>query len=710
MLGIPSRLPRSLLIGLVATWVAIPVDAGEDIGWPREFRTPEGERVVVFQPQLDALEGDRLTGRAAVSVNPSDSDERIFGAVWFDARIETDRDARTVEIVDLVIPQVHFADASGEDEGRLAELLEKEVPKMDLDISMDRVLTSLGVSEVRQAAAEGLNNEPPEIIFSSTPTVLVLFDGAPVLQDIEGAELRYVVNTPFVIVNDPSAGSYYLFAGHDTWYRSNQVIGPWWVAEQVPDEITGLVPVEEEESEAEADSEEPREPPAIIVRTEAAELVVTDGESEFRPFAGGQLLYVSNTDSDVVVEIATQRHFVLLSGRWFAASSLDGPWSFVVPNELPESFLAIEADGEMAHLRASVAGTREADESVLDTQIPQTAAIRRDATIEVDYDGEAQFEAIEGTDLEWAINTETQVLESGNQYFAVEAGAWYTASSPDGPWQVATEVPDAIYKQPATSPTYNTTFVHVYDSTPSVVYVGYHPGYLWSFHPWGCMFWGTGWHHPAWIGHRHFPRHPTWGFHVRWDPFWGWSLGTSWSHGWFSFGMSWSSWGHTSRSAWVGANSWNAGFRAGYQAGRRSQFSRNQNLYDRPRNRARNADVARAGGAGGAAGGMALADQANNVFSDRDGNIYRRNSDGSWQQRQQGQWREASGEVAERAGTQARAAEGSGTRAGQRTAQQNRSGGTTRSLNRESNARQRGSARTQSFNRGGRRSGAARRR
>ncbi len=709
MLGHQAQLSRGLFVGLSAMLIAIPVVAGEDIGWPREFNTPEGERVVIFQPQLDALEGDRLKGRSAVAVTPAASDERIFGAVWFEARIETDRDSRTVDVIDLTVPRVHFADSLGEHEIRLVDQLEREVPKMDLDISMDRVLTSLGVSESRLTAAKGLNNEPPEIIFATTPTVLVLFDGAPVMQAVEGADLRYAVNTPFVIVNDPSRDRYYLYAGHDTWYRSNQAVGPWEIAQRVPDEISRLVPVDEEESES--DGEEPSVPPAIIVRTEPAELIVTEGEPELGPLAGGQLLYVTNADSDVIVEIATQRHFVLLSGRWFAAASLDGPWNFVAPDELPESFLAIESDGDMAHLRASIAGTQEAEESALDAQIPQTAAIRRDATIEVEYDGAAQFEAIEDTDLKWAINTETQVLESGNQYFAVDAGVWYTASSADGPWAVATEVPDAIYKQPATSPTYNTTFVYVYDSTPSVVYVGYHPGYLWSFHPWGCPFWGTGWHHPAWIGHRHFPRHSTWGFHVRWDPFWGWSMGTSWSHGWFTWGMTWSTWGRTSRSAWVGANSWNAGFRAGYQAGRRNQFARNQNLYNRPQNRSRNADRSRLAAASSTAEGRSLGEQANNVFADRDGNVYRRNSDGSWQQRQEGQWREATGQVAERAGTPAGAAPGSNNRTGQRAAQQRaRTGGGNRSLNREANARQRGSARTQNFNRSGGRAVGTRRR
>ena len=241
--------------------------------------------------------------------------------------------------------------------------------------------------------------------------MLVFIEGEPVLQPIEGTDFRHVVNSPFVIVNDPGQRLFYLYAGHDTWYRASQVAGPWEIASRVPESVTRLIPPEEAQAEEQASAagqgERPAEPPYIIVRTREAELIVSDGRPEFHPMAGGELLYMSNTDSDVVMEITTQRNFVLLSGRWFAAPSLEGPWSFVAPDELPESFLEIEADGEMAHLRASVAGTVEAEEAVLDSLIPQTATIKRDATIEVEYDGEAQFDDIQGTELQWAINTES---------------------------------------------------------------------------------------------------------------------------------------------------------------------------------------------------------------------------------------------------------------------------------------------------------------
>ena len=39
-------------------------------------------------------------------------------------------------------------------------------------------------------------------------------------------------------------------------------------------------------------------------------------------------------------------------------------------------------------------------------------------------------------------------------------------------------VPAAIYTIPASSPLHYVTYVHIYEATPTVVYVGYTPGYM----------------------------------------------------------------------------------------------------------------------------------------------------------------------------------------------------------------------------------------
>ena len=56
----------------------------------------------------------------------------------------------------------------------------------------------------------------------------------------------------------------------------------------------------------------------IIVASEPTELIVTDGALQYTPLAGGELLVVSNTESDVLREVASQRIYVLISGRWFS--------------------------------------------------------------------------------------------------------------------------------------------------------------------------------------------------------------------------------------------------------------------------------------------------------------------------------------------------------------------------------------------------------
>jgi hypothetical protein len=47
---------------------------------------------------------------------------------------------------------------------------------------------------------------------------------------------------------------------------------------------------------------------------------------------------------------------------------------------------------------------------------------------------------------------------------------------------VATSRPDDVESIPASNPHYNVKYVHVYDSTPDVVYVGYTPGYYGSYY------------------------------------------------------------------------------------------------------------------------------------------------------------------------------------------------------------------------------------
>jgi hypothetical protein len=681
------RIALFLLLGPFAVTQA----SGQEEGWPREIDTAKG-LVVLYQPQLDVFEGNHLEARAAVSVIPTGKTEPVFGAVWLKSLVETDLDTRTVEILDVEVPRVRFPGSTAEQEQDLSQFLERQIPNWDMSLSLDRLLAMMELVDKRRMVDEGFDNTPPKILLATYPAILVIIDGEPQLRDVEGTELKHVVNTTFLLVFVPQNGTYYLYAGNEQWYTARQVAGPWQITPSVPSQVAALAPIEEErEAEREAQqaaaaegetveaAAEPSQPPAILVATEPTELIVTDGDPKWGPIEGNELLYVTNSESDVLMEVESQRYFVLLSGRWFASKSLEGPWSFVASDGLPESFAEIPAESDLAHLRVWVAGTEEAEEAVLEASVPQTSTIKRDATIQVEYDGNPRFEKVEETQLEYAVNTSYQVLRYGNKYYCANEAVWYEADNPLGPWKVAVAIPEEIQKIPPSSPVYNVKYVYIYDSTPEVVYVGYYPGYTHSYVYNGCVVYGTGWYYSPWWGTYYYPRPATWGFHVRWNPWRGWGFGFSYSTGRFTFGIGFGGWrGWYRRGLWGprGHRGYRRGYNRGYRSGARAGYragSRNQNIYRRQQNAGRNAATTRA--RTGQQPRTSTTRQ-NNVAADRNGNVAQRTQSGDWQ-----------------------------SRAGSRP-----SSSTSQSLNRTQNARQKGTARTQRSRGGGGRRGGGRRR
>jgi hypothetical protein len=731
------------LLTLIA-FTAAPCLAQEDGGWPREIVT-DAATIVVYQPQPESFEEQRITGRAAVAVTMAGQSEPQFGAVWIDATVHTDRDERIVTVTDITIPRVRFPDASEENQQKLADLLESEMPNWDMTMSLDRLLTSLGLDNTAVPTSAGLKNEPPVILVRDEPAILVMIDGDPVQKDApDTSNLQYVINTAFTIIHSNSTNRYYLFAGEDSWYETSDLEGSWTLTTNVPSEVAALAPPPEEQDPppegAEAEEpEEPGPPPAIVVATEPSELIVTDGAPEYTPIGDTGLLYVSNTDSDILRYIDSQQIYVLLSGRWYTASSLNGPWAFVPADSLPPDFADIDVESDMGHLLASVPGTDEAIDAVLDNSIPTTAAVSRDATLEVQYDGEPKFEPIDGTDMTFAVNTATPVIKVGNRYYANDEAVWFVASAATGPWKVADAVPDDIQDIPPDSPVYNVKYVYVYESTVDTVYVGYTSGYTGSYVYGGTVVYGTGWYYPGWYGTYYYPRPVTWGFGVRWNPWTGWSFGFSYGWGPFRFGIGFGNPWY--RGGWWGARGWRgyrAGWRHGYRAGRRAGYragyraGQRNNMYNSQRNRARaQTHQTRDRGNRAVNTGNRAANRDNNMFADRDGNVHRKNSDGSWDSRTRDGWERDNdlsaasrdragnadrGQMQDRAGNVDRSQAQNRAANVDRSQAQNRSptqSTTSRSqdLNRSANSRSRGTQRTNSSpSRSRSRSGGGRRR
>ncbi len=507
----------------------------KDSYWPKEVRTSNGI-ITIYQPQTEHFQGNNLTARAALSVKQKKDNEPVFGAFWFDARVFTDREDRMVILKSISIKQIKFPDEIGiSKREEITAILETEIPKLSLEFPLDELLTTIEDTRNDRNDDE-YNNEPPEIIIKNKPAVLITIDGEPKTENIEGSDLQQVINTPFFILYSPKSREYWLY-GDGMWFVTKDVIrGRWMYVSDPPVKMQQMV----EETDDEENYGKPSVIPEIVVRTTPAELIVIDGEPQMAPIERTELLYIKNTESDVIFDIHSQSYFILLSGRWYVSSSLNGPWSYRSADMLPKDFARIPEGSEKDRVLASVAGTDAAREAMLDAMIPQTATVKRnEARIDVSYDGNPRFVDIPGTRVAYAENSPNSVLLINNYYYACENGVWFESARPMGPWVVCVRVPAEVQHIPPSAPVYHVKYVYVYDYTPDVVYVGYSPAYTGCYVYRHTVVYGTGYHYHAWYGNRYFPRPWTYGYHMHYNPYAGWSIGftmTIWRpYRWFTY-------------------------------------------------------------------------------------------------------------------------------------------------------------------------------
>ena len=516
---------------MFVTVAGIPSLFAQDNDWPRTVPLNQG-MVTIYSPQIDEMSEDTIQYRAALAYRATAGAEPVFGAGWFEAPVKIDSTNRIVHPTEFRLTETRFPEGTDNIKSELAAVLAQQSPGWNLDFSVDELDSAFKTAE---AETRAVNTAPPEIIYRDHPALLISIDGEPVLRDIENSTYESVINTPYPLIFDGKY--YYLNAAKDVWYRARKVTGPYQFEPTPPTAIATMVNPDDEATV----QEEPSEPvtaanaPEIVVSTEPAELIVSEGPAAFVPLVD-DLLVLQNSRDDVFMHVSSQKFYIVLAGRWYQASSLTGPWAYKAADKLPGAFASIPRDSNQADSRVYVAGTQEAKDAILDAQVPQTAAVKRgEADIEVQYDGEPVYQAVDGTDLVYIQNTGSTVLVSGGLYYLVEEGVWYVSSSSNGPWQVSDHRPEQVDTILPTSPVYNTKYVHVYDSTPSVVYVGYTPGYMGSYVYRNSIFYGTGWYYRPWVSpYYYYPRVSTWGFNVNYNSWSGWNFGLSWGWGPFS--------------------------------------------------------------------------------------------------------------------------------------------------------------------------------
>ncbi len=249
------------------------------------------------------------------------------------------------------------------------------------------------------------------------------------------------------------------------------------------------------------------------------------------PLEGTQLLYVGNTNGNVFQDLLDQQFYVLVTGRWFRAPSLGGPWSFVPGTALPPDFGLIPVTSPKENVLASVPGTAEAQEAAIAAGIPQMATVyRAKVSFQPVVNGAPILQPIPGTPLSYVFNSPDAIITLGpNQWYAVQMGVWFTSASLYGPWTVATFVPAVIYTIPPSAALFYITYVQVYAATGDTVVVGYTPGYMGVVvEPNGVVVYGTGYTYVAYVGATvWYPPPVTYGYaaNVTYTPWTGFAVG-----------------------------------------------------------------------------------------------------------------------------------------------------------------------------------------
>ncbi|RKD90318.1 hypothetical protein [Mangrovibacterium diazotrophicum] len=629
---------------LVLIFFAGSVNAKSDYAdWPKTITNSKGV-LTMYQPQLESLEGTTLSGRAAISVKVNDS-EPVFGAVWITTTLETDRDSRMSTLTNIKVPNVKFADDVSE--ANLAEiktLIEEEMPKWELVVPLDEIITTLEAES--GGAASNYQNDPPEIIVAYKPSILVFIDGDPILKDMEGYPYQQIENSPFFILFDKSKKTYYLY-GEQLWYSTKDLNGNWSNVKNPSSqllEIQQQLESSDETEETETTSSKKEATVAdIIVRNKPAELIQIDGEANFVPAKGTDLLYVKNSDDNIILDIQSQNYYILVSGRWYSSKSMSGPWSYVDTEKLPEQFSKIEEGSDLDVVLASVPGTNAAREAVLDAQIPQTAQVERSsASVEVSYDGKPDFQKVDGTNMMYAVNSPQTVLKLSNRYYCVDNGVWFESTKPEGPWTVATERPEEVKDIEPSSPVYNVKYVYIYDVTPQYVWVGYTPGYYGCYVYGPTVIYGTGYYYRPWYGAYYYPRPWTFGFRMTYNPWTGWSMHVGFSYGgWFYAGFGGPHYGHYWGPPRYRPPYYHRPPNGGYYGHRprptHPQRPPRDNIYS-SRPGVRPTTNQRPPTTSGRTRDTNRSTRQNNVYTDRNGQVYQK-TDKGWQTRENNSWK-----------------------------------------------------------------------
>jgi hypothetical protein len=176
----------------------------------------------------------------------------------------------------------------------------------------------------------------PEIFVRTKPAELVVIDGQPQFDDIEGTQLSYVTNSAADVFLDAGNNWYVLLAGR--WFTAPSTKGPWtYIAPdklpadflKIPSDgpkgaVLASIAGTPEAKESLVANSVPQT--ATVNRMQASFTAQYDGAPQFVPVEGTSLAAAKNSPTPII-RVTDQSYYALANGVWFEAKSPTGPWA-----------------------------------------------------------------------------------------------------------------------------------------------------------------------------------------------------------------------------------------------------------------------------------------------------------------------------------------------------------------------------------------------
>lgn len=192
------------------------------------------------------------------------------------------------------------------------------------------------------------------------------------------------------------------------------------------------------------------DPPKIFISVGPAILLQLEGEARLESTQGNgasSLSYIINANWPVFYDKSSDKNFLYDDQEWQTSTNLGGPWSFT--SELPQDLVDLVLDSAWSILKPAIPAPISASATM-----PKIYFSESPAEI-ILFDGQPKYETIEGTSLEYATNTESDVFfcVTTNSYYYLTSGRWFSSNSLNGPWVFASnDLPADFSKIPLDSP------------------------------------------------------------------------------------------------------------------------------------------------------------------------------------------------------------------------------------------------------------------